>query len=206
MEQHPRLVRTESHADYHGASASPDVDADTTVLDRDPRHDLPAKRVFKSIRSLRRRVENGTGDEGLEALQAEVLLLREENAHLRIRMERTPELGDVVAQLRSLTMDSNGHEEAGDHAWHLLTEAVIAREALLDLCQRTREAMGALEARLQELAPAELATENGDSSPDRNGEKITLATAHGTASNGAAIRSLASVGSDRPHDQNHTPR
>src|SRR5919201_4353251 len=103
MERNPTPERAATHANNH------------------------EKRPFRSIgriRSLTKRLENGADGDQLDALHAEIVLLREENAQLRIKLERAPELGDVIEQMRALTERDQTHGETGDHAWHLLTEAV----------------------------------------------------------------------------------
>jgi hypothetical protein len=161
MDRSPSTAHAGLHADDHRNASVPPPSGDATVRESRARQDAPARGGFRPFRSLKKRVDNGSRDDTMEALRAEVLLLREENAHLRIRLERTPEVGDVVAQLRSLTSDTDRGEEMGDHAWHLLTETVIARDALVDLCRGTQEAMVALEARLQEVTPPSPAVGEG---------------------------------------------
>jgi hypothetical protein len=189
MDRSPSHVRAGLHAvDHQSTSAPVGPGADTTMLEHGPRQHARAKGVFSSLRSLKRRVDNGTGNDTMEVLRAEVLLLREENAHLRIKLERTPEVGDVVAQLRSLASDSDCREETGDHTWHLLTETVIARDALVDLCRRTQEAMVALESRLQEVMPPSPAVGDGVTTGNASGER-TLPALHSVSADNGAVQS-----------------
>jgi hypothetical protein len=177
-------------------------------------HELSEKRPSRSvrrIRSLTKRHENGADGELLEGLHAEILLLREENAQLRVKLERAPEIGDVVEQMRALTARAPTQKDAGDHAWHLLTEGLIMRDALVDLCQRTGEAMAALAGSLQELDPLEMAgsleAANGAAHDHPNGNGILLAGAGGvTANDGSAVRPVEAVASSWPLEMNPSPR
>jgi hypothetical protein len=192
----------------HGVTDARPVEAQEA-----PARELSEKRPFRPIgriRSLTKRLENGAGEELLEALQAEVLLLREENAQLRIKLERTPELGDVVEQMHALTARGPTQKDTGDHAWHLLTEGLVMRDALVDLCQRTRETMAALEGSLQQLDPLEVAgslkSANGAADDHANGNGILLAGAAGvTASNGSAVSPVEAVASVWPLEINPSP-
>jgi hypothetical protein len=208
MERNPSTGRAGTHADEcDGATKRLNGDGDLAGL----RHDHSqgaAKGPFESIRrirSLRRRLETDTDEEALDALRGEVLLLREENAQLRIKMEREPDLGEIVERMRALTTNGRTHAETGDHTWHLLTEAVIVRDTLVDLCRRTREAMTALEGRLLHLEPLEAAA-NGAHNGDRDGENILLnGTAGVPASNGSAIPPVQPAGFGQPQLANHRP-
>src|SRR2546427_10806376 len=114
MERNPSAKRVGLRAEDHGSSALPSAAVQALDARRSPPRELPEKKPFPSIRrirSLTKRFENRTGEELLEALQAEILLLREENAQLRIKLERTPELGEVVEQMRALT--AGGQNRAG---------------------------------------------------------------------------------------------
>jgi hypothetical protein len=158
MERNPSPERAALHATDHDLAPALHGVADTrsVVAQEDAAHELSEKRPFRSvrrIRSLTKRHENGADGELLEGLHAEILLLREENAQLRVKLERAPEIGDVVEQMRALTARAPTQKDAGDHAWHLLTEGLIMRDALVDLCQRTGEAMAALAGSLLELDP-----------------------------------------------------
>jgi hypothetical protein len=215
MERNPTPERAALHATDHDLAALHGGTDTRSVEEQEaPAREQGEKRPFRSIRrirSLTKRLENGADGENLEALHAEILLLREENAQLRIKLERVPELGDVIEQMRALTARGPTQNDAGDHAWHLLTEGLIMRDALVDLCQRTREAMEALEGRLQQLDPREVAgsleAANGAADDHPNGNGI-LQTATGsvTASNGSALRPVEAVASSWPLEINPSPR
>jgi hypothetical protein len=174
--------------------------------------ELGEKRPFPSIRrirSLTSRLDTRADGELLESLQAEILLLREENAQLRIKLERAPELGDVVEQMRALAARAPTQKDAGDHAWHLLTEGLTMRDALVDLCQMTREAMETLEGRLRQLDPLEVVgspegANGAEDHPNGNGNLLAGAGAVGP-SNGSAAPPVEAVAQGRPLEMNPSP-
>jgi hypothetical protein len=211
MERNPNAQRVDLRAeDHHSALSSGDahaIDARQT-----PPRELHEKKPFSSIRRIRtltKRLDNGADGELLEALQAEILLLREENAQLRIKLERAPELGDVVEQMRAMTARGPTQKDAGDHAWHLLTEGLTMRDALVDLCQMTREAMEALEGRLRQLDPLEVAgspeaVNGAEDHPNGNGNLLAGAGGVGP-SNGSAAPPVEAVAQGRPLEMNPSP-
>ena len=93
-------------------------------------------------------------DEVLAALQGELGLLREENARLQAERGRPLDPGRVADDVRVLAAAAGQVDACGDDAWHVLTEALVLREALLDLCQGVELAMVTLADRLQALAPS----------------------------------------------------
>jgi hypothetical protein len=97
MERNPSVV--------HAAVHAPDLDVTSrsanggSVESREAPHASPQdsreKRPFDSIfriGSLRKRLENASDQSLVETLHAEILLLREENAQLRTKLERAPQL------------------------------------------------------------------------------------------------------------------
>lgn len=88
--------------------------------------------------------------ESLAALQAELLLLREENARLKAAPHRGPDVGALLGQARSFAGDRDRGEIA-DETERLLVEGLVIRESLLELCQEIERAMVAFEARLTAL-------------------------------------------------------
>ncbi len=134
------------------------ADAATERAPRDP---------FRSLRRLTRRTEGRSG-EIVDALEADALLLREENARLRVKLEAPPNVGHVIERLRALPTPSSTpeeehgpsnqehaeHAEQGDEALHVLTEAIVMRNALLEVCSEIGQVMAGLEARLAGLTPS----------------------------------------------------
>jgi hypothetical protein len=214
MEWNPAPQRAVSHATDQNLAPALDGGADTRSVEAPeaPGHELNGKRPFRSVRRIRtltKRLENGADGELLEALQAEILLLREENAQLRTKLERAPELGDVVEQMRAMTARGPTQKDGSDQAWHLLTEALITRDALIDLCQRTREAMASLEGRLQELEPLGMAgsleaVNGAEDHPNGNGNLLAGAGGVGP-SNGSAASPVEAVAQGWPLEMNPSP-
>lgn len=133
MERNPNLGRAERTQD----SAPQDPQADKTI--------------FRRLRSVTKR-SDGRGEQE-HALEADAMLLREENARLRVKLEQPPDVGHVIERLRAISAYPTS--EDSDDAWQLLTEAIVMRNALIEVCREIGQAMGALEARLSFLEPPE---------------------------------------------------
>jgi hypothetical protein len=126
-----------------------------------------ARDPFRSLRRLTRRTDGRSG-EIVDALEADALLLREENARLRVKLEAPPNVGHVIERLRALptppstpeeehgpsNQEHAEHAEQGDEALHVLTEAIVMRNALLEVCSEIGQVMAGLEARLSALTPS----------------------------------------------------
>ena len=207
MERNPSIAHAAVHAPEHDPTphAANGGGVESREAPQASPHDSREKRPFDSIfriGSLRKRLESDSGQSLVETLHAEILLLREENAQLRTKLERAPQLGDVVEQMRAFTVRTGSTEDAGDHAWHLLTEAVVVRDSLVDLCRRTSEAMGTLEDRLQELDPAQAF----GAATQANGA-VALHPAHVVApENAPAATPLHAAGPHWPYEHNQSPR
>jgi len=93
-------------------------------------------------------------DEVLAVLQGELELLREENARLQAERGLPLDPGRLSGDARALVTAAEQADSAGDEAWHVLTEALVMREALLDVCQGVELAMVSLGDRLRTLAPS----------------------------------------------------
>lgn len=99
----------------------------------------------------------GTARSLVEELEAEVALLREENARLKIRTARDG----------ARRWDLPGPEAAGsaapvtareDAVWELMTECRVLRTALVDACRDVDAAMRQLRERLDALPPPDAGT------------------------------------------------
>jgi hypothetical protein len=115
---------------------------------------------LRRLRFSSRRPQERDGE--LDALQADALLLREENAALRVKLERAPDAGSVIERLRTLSTSST-HEDGEDDAMQLYSEAVVMRNTLVEVCREIGQAMVSLEARLHSLAMPDVGSENGHS-------------------------------------------
>src|SRR2546425_21785 len=106
MERNPSAERAILHANGNEVASAPEVTVRPVEAEEAHAQELSARsplRSIRRIRSLTKRVESAAEGDLVEALHAEVLLLREENAQLRTKLERAPGLGDVVEQMRALT-------------------------------------------------------------------------------------------------------
>lgn len=105
---------------------------------------------------------DGRGDAFVEELEAEVALLREENARLRTRHEhgggrprekRTGELPPALADADDPVAGSGQRRD--DDASELLTECRVLRTTLLDACSDVERAMREIRGRLDQLEALE---------------------------------------------------
>lgn len=87
--------------------------------------------------------------QSLEEALAELVLLREENARLTAAAHEPPNLGRVVARLRSLAGGRNGHDEHGDDVAQMLVNGVVLRESLLEVCRELERSIAAIRASLE---------------------------------------------------------
>jgi hypothetical protein len=123
---------------------------------RDTRSEAAASATrWRLGRSSRARA--GDDAQAIEALQAEITLLREENASLKAAEHQEPGLGSLLSHARALPIALDGREEAADEAAQMLVEAMVIRQALLDTCGQIELSMAAVKAKLQRLG----ALENG---------------------------------------------
>jgi hypothetical protein len=115
---------------------------------------------LRRLRFTSRRPQERNGE--LDALQADALLLREENASLRVKLERSPDAGSVIERVRTVSA-SLTHGDGEDDAMQLYSEAIVMRNTLMEVCREIGQAMVSLEARLNSLATPDVGSENGHS-------------------------------------------
>jgi hypothetical protein len=113
-----------------------------------------ANRPFRSLRRLSAigKRPDGRNGELIEALEADALLLREENARLRVKLEAAPDPGHVIERLRLLPTGSN-KADGNDDAWQMLTDVSVMRTSLIAICQEIGQVMAKLERSLEALTP-----------------------------------------------------
>lgn len=111
---------------------------------------------------LRRRFERFRGD--ADAVRAgagagedvdqelTVMLLREENARLKAERHRPSDVGSMVDRMRVVAVDE-GHGEALDDVWGLLSECLAIREGLDHACEEIHAAISSVQERLTRLRP-----------------------------------------------------
>jgi hypothetical protein len=107
-------------------------------------------------RRFRRRSDPGdaaAGDrEGLAALHAELVLLREENARLKSAQHQRGDIGRLIGRARALSSAEIDRDSMSDDTEQLLVEGLLIRESLLEICQEIERSMVAFEAKLNALA------------------------------------------------------
>src|SRR3954454_11991361 len=87
------------------------------------------------FRRFRSSAGRAAGDAGyLESIQSELVLLREENARLRFQRAQPPDADSMIERLKALSVASPS-EDHRDEAWHLVSEALVMREVLIDVCK-----------------------------------------------------------------------
>lgn len=135
-------------------------------------HDLPAPRRF---RPGRRATDRWAGSaESLAALEAELVLLREENARLKIASHReSPDVTALLNRTRAVRSATVDHDSASDEVTQLLVEALVIRESLMEICEELERSMVAFQAKLGALAAAtahdELEPPEDEEESERNG-------------------------------------
>ncbi len=100
-----------------------------------------------------RAANHPAGDEALASLQAELVLLREENAELKAAKHSEPGVGRLLQRARAVSEEVFDPENAGDETAHMLTEILVQREALRGICVEIERSMAAISSRLDALVP-----------------------------------------------------
>lgn len=123
--------------------------------------------LSRSLRLRRRTIDAALLENG----DAELILLREENARLKAERHRVPNMDTLVETVRGIAAASAVAENKGDDAWDVLTEAMVMREILMDVCREMERCMLALQHRLRPLEPGTLlsATAHNAGNGNRNG-------------------------------------
>jgi hypothetical protein len=103
-----------------------------------------------------RRFRSGVGRASTEAeylstIQAELTLLREENARLRFERAQRPDAGSMIERLNALSAAQPPSADHRDEAWHLVGEALVLREVLIDICTEIGQTVITLQTRLGNL-------------------------------------------------------
>ena len=111
-----------------------------------------------------------TGAESAIDLQAELVLLREENARLKAAPHRGPDIAGLLARARALPAADSDPDSAADESTRLVVEGLVMRQSLLEICREIERAMVTFEARLNALQPAtppaDIPSANGHAPPD----------------------------------------
>jgi hypothetical protein len=130
-------------------STSGDAAMVESELVMDELADESRRSPFRRFRSVGGR---GGADTGyLERIEAELVLLREENARMRLERAQRPDAGSMIDNLKTLSAASAPDEERRDHTWSLISQTVVMREVLLDVCKEIGQTVITLQTRLNEL-------------------------------------------------------
>jgi|tagenome__1003787_1003787.scaffolds.fasta_scaffold20913916_2 hypothetical protein len=101
-----------------------------------------------------RRAAEQAGDE-LSSLQAELVLLREENARLKAAGHQgRPDVAGILGRARAAQEATVDQDSATDEAAQMLVEALVIRESLLEICRALERSMVSYQARLNALLDA----------------------------------------------------
>ena len=109
---------------------------------------------------FRRRLERfrGLGDAEIapgslddeSELRLQVMLLREENARLKAARHEPAGAGSAIDRIRLLNSEASGAATADD-AWGLLTDCLVIREGLEQVCVEMQQAISVIQERLSGL-------------------------------------------------------
>ncbi len=90
-------------------------------------------------------------------LEAELALLREENARLKVERHRPADAGHVIERMRALRQEAPSAQDGDESSRPLaggaqaLADCLVLREGLMDACQEAQQAMRGIGARLESL-------------------------------------------------------
>jgi hypothetical protein len=104
---------------------------------------------FKRFRSIGSR--SGVEASHIERIEADLVLLREENARLRFERAQRPDAGSTIERLKALSAAEPPSVDRRDAAWHLISEALVMREVLIDVCKEIGQMTITLQTRLNNL-------------------------------------------------------
>jgi len=105
---------------------------------------------FRRFRSIGGR--SGADAGYVERIESELVLLREENARLRFERAQRPDAGSMIERLKSLSAAQPPDQNHHDEAWHLVSEALVMRDVLIDVCKEIGQTTITLQTRLSDLA------------------------------------------------------
>jgi hypothetical protein len=90
----------------------------------------------------------------MDELEAEVTLLREENARLKIERHRPTDAGHVIERMRSIRPEVATARRDGEAAppAQVIAECLAVRDGLMEACQEVQRAMQGIRGRLGALA------------------------------------------------------
>jgi hypothetical protein len=118
----------------------------TDEVSRAERHRPQPFRRFRSIGS-----RSGVEASHVERIEADLVLLREENARLRFERAQRPDAGSTIERLKALSAAQPPSADRRDEAWHLISEALVMRDVLIDVCKEIGQMTITLQTRLNNL-------------------------------------------------------
>ena len=106
-------------------------------------------------RRLKRPATGPAGEtESRAALEAEVVLLREENARLKAARHQQHDVGKLLERTRSMRSQELDRGAIADETAQMLVEGLVIRESLIEICHEIERSMVVFEARLEALSSA----------------------------------------------------
>jgi hypothetical protein len=138
----------------NGHSRPATVDAvSASAPERKPRRRVLRPPRFRPFRQPAIAYDAG-GEESLDALRAELLVLREENIRLKSRENQRADLGRLLERARALP-STDVDAEVGDEAAQMLAGGLVVRQSLIAMCDEMQHAMAGVAAKLEALSPPE---------------------------------------------------
>jgi hypothetical protein len=138
-----------------------------------PQPDPPRRRFG------RRAADRWAAAADLASLEAELVLLREENARLKLAGHRErPDLAGLLGQARAIGEPASDDDSATDETTQMLVEALVIRESLMEICRALERSMVTYQAKLNALLDATVQRHRAPSEeevPHRNGNGPELA-------------------------------
>ena len=141
------VVQIGSAAELHGQQPST---GETGGEHQDPPFDRFRRRMVRFRGLGDGEIAPGSLDDESE-LRLQVMLLREENARLKTARHQPTGVGSTLERVRMLNAQASP-ADAADDAWALLTDCLVIREGLQQVCVEMQEAITAIQHRLDALA------------------------------------------------------
>jgi hypothetical protein len=131
-------------SDAHSPVSSPESSPESSPVSSIDR------RRFWRVRQSNGGQHAGAG-ESLESLQAELVVLREENARLKASQHQQQDLARLLGRARDLPAPEAHRDGVADEAAQMLVEGLVIREAMVEICQEIERSMVVFEAKLDAL-------------------------------------------------------
>ena len=130
--------------------------------------DRPRRARLRELLRASGDADDAAAAEQLQELEREIVLLREENA--RLKMGREHAADRPLNELVRAAFEARGEADAdGDDPWEVLTECMLMRHTLLGACEELERGAGELRVRLETL----LAVADDSAPPERDFERVS---------------------------------